>query len=180
MACICANLLTEGIDVLCENNAGGVLRILVADKCQMVDYTETVPGIVDAITMEVGSQFYEISTQRLTASFQENETNNFDTGSKYFDQILAVVIARRDVDRRNAIAGLGAGQKDLIFIVQDSNATEWALGFEEGLKLSTTVGGSGTKKEELNGFTITFNGQASEMIPTVDPAIIPALLIPAV
>lgn len=180
MACTCVNLLTEGIDVLCENNAGGVIRILVADKCQITDYTETVPGIIDTVTMEPGSQFYTIETQRLTASFEENETNNFDTGSKFYDHLLNLVVARRDVDRRNAIAGLGAGQKDLIFIVQDSNGTEWGLGFEEGLKLATTSGGTGTKKEDLNGYNIQFSGQSSTLISSVDPAIIDALLVPAV
>ncbi len=179
MACICANLLTEGIDVLCENNAGGVLRILVADKCQITDYTETVPGIIDAVTMETTSQFFEINTQRLTANYEENETNNFDNGSKFYDYIINLVVARRDVARRNAIAGLGAGQKDLIFIVQDSNGTEWGIGFDEGMKLATTTGGSGTKKEDLNGYTIQFNGTSSELMPTVDPSIITALLVPA-
>ncbi len=179
MPCICANLLTEGIDVLCENNAGGVLRILVTDKCQVADYTETVPGVIDSITMETGAQFFELNTQRLTASYEENETNNFDNGSKYFDYIINLVVARRDVARRNALAGLGAGQKDLVFIIQDSNGTEWAIGFEEGMKLATTTGGSGTKKEDLNGFTIQFTGQGSELMPTVDSAIIDALLIPA-
>lgn len=180
MPCTCATLLTEGIDVLCENNAGGVLRILVADKCQIVAYTETVPGVIDSITMELGSQFYVIEVQRLTANFEENETNNFDNGSKYYDHVINITVARRDVARRNAIAGLGAGQKDLVFIVQDGNGTEWGLGFDEGLKLATSTGGSGTKKEDLNGYVIQFTGQSSDLIPTVDPSIIGALLIPAV
>jgi hypothetical protein len=179
MACICANLLTEGIDVLCENNSGGVLEILVADACQIVGFTETVDGIVDSITMETGAQFYPIETQRLTASFEENETNNFDNGSKFYDQILNIVVARRDVARRNAIAGLGAGQKDLVFIVRDSNSTWWEQGLSEGMKLLTSTGGSGVKKEDLNGYTIQFSGQSSDLMSTVDDAIISALLIPA-
>jgi hypothetical protein len=179
MACVCANLLTEGIDVLCENNAGGVLDILVADKCQIADYTESSPGVVDSITMETGAQFYRIETQRLTASFEENETNNFDNGSKFFDHILNIVVARRDVARRNAIAGLGAGQKDLVFLVKDSNSTWWEMGLEEGIKLLTSTGGSGTKKEDLNGYTIQFTGQSSDLMSTVDSGIIDALLTPA-
>lgn len=179
MACTCANLLTQGIDVLCENNAGGVLEILVADACQMVDFVEVSEGLINSITMESGSQFYTIETQRLTANFEENETNNFDNGSKYFDQILNLVVARRDVSRRNAISSLGAGQKDLIFLVKDSNGTWWAMGFNEGLKLATTTGGTGTKKEDLNGFTIQFTGQDSLMMYVVDESIIPALLTPA-
>jgi hypothetical protein len=180
MACVCGNLLTAGIDVLCENNAGGVLEILVADKCNMTDFVEVSEGLINSITMELGSQFYTIETQRLTANFEENETNNFDNGSKYFDQILNLVVARRDVARRNAISQLGAGQKDLIFLVRDSNSTWWAMGFNEGLKLATATGGTGTKKEDLNGFTIQFNGTDSEMMYVVDETIIDSLRVPAV
>lgn len=180
MACnVCVTLLTQGIDALCDNNAGGVLDILVADKCQVAGYTEASPGIVDSITMESGSQFFRIETQRLTASFQENETNNYDNGSKFYDQILDIVVARRDVARRNAIAELGAGQKDLVFLVKDSNGTWWEMGLEEGLKLFTNNGGSGTKKEDLNGYTIQFTGQSSDLMSTVDDGIIMALLSPA-
>lgn len=179
MPCTCTTLITTGIDVLCENNAGGVLDILVADACNITGYTETVAGVVDGITMETGSQFYTINTQRLTASFEENETNNFDNGSKFYDQILNIVVARRDVSRRNAISELGAGQKDLVFIVKDSNGTYWEMGLEEGMKLFTNTGGSGVKKEDLNGYTIQFTGQSSDLMSTVDDTIISALLQPA-
>ena len=180
MACICGNIITEGIEVLCDNNAGGILSIYVTDKCNIIDYTETVEGIIDSIDMELTTQFWKIETQRLTASLEENETNNIDNGSKFFDQILNLVVAKRDVARRNAIASYGAGQKDLVFIVEDSNKTLWVAGIEEGLKLNTNTSGTGTKKEDLNGYTIQFTGQESEMMSTLDPAGLPALLIPAV
>tara|TARA_R110002153_G_scaffold189041_4_gene341887 strand:+ start:2705 stop:3256 length:552 start_codon:yes stop_codon:yes gene_type:complete len=183
MACICGNLIVDGIEVLCDNNAGGVLRILVTDACNLQSpnpYTETVEGIIDGINLELGSQFFEINTQRLTASLEENETNVIETGSKYFDQILNLVVARRDVARRNSISTLGAGQKDLVFLVQDSNKIWWAVGINEGVKLFTDASGTGTKKEELNGYTIQFTGQDSIMMSTVDGTIIPSLEVPAV
>jgi len=180
MACTCANLLTTGIDALCENNSGGLGEIIVADKCQITDYTETVPGIVDAVTMELGTQFYSIEVQRLTASFQENEQNNFDNGSKFYQLILDLIVARRDTARRNSIVELGAGQKDLVFIVKDANGIYWEMGLDEGMKLFTNAGGSGTKKEDLNGYTIQFTGDSSALMRTVDAAIIDALLLPAV
>lgn len=182
MACICGNLITDGIDVLCDNNAGGILRSLVTDKCNLDDadpYTETVEGIIDAINMTTTTQFYEVNTQRLTASLEENETNNFDNGSKFYDQILNIVVAKRDVARRNAIKTLGAGQKDLVWLIQDSNQTWWAVGINEGVKLFTDTSGTGTKKEDLNGYTIQFTGQDSVMMSTVDPSIIAGLLTPA-
>jgi hypothetical protein len=180
MACICGNIITEGIEVLCDNNAGGILSIYVTDKCNITGYTETVDGIIDSIDMEIGTQFYKIETQRLTASLEENETNNIDNGSKFFDQILNLVVARRDVARRNAIASYGAGQKDLVFVIEDSNNTLWVGGIEEGMKLLTNTSGSGTKKEDLNGYTIQFTGQESAMMSTLDSAGLPALLVPAI
>ncbi len=180
MACLCGNTITEGISVLCDNNAGGVLAIYVTDKCNVISSTETVEGVVDAVVMETNSQFYKIETQRLTASLEENESNNFDNGSKFWAQILNLVIARRDVARRNAIRSYGAGQKDLCFIVEDSNGILWFAGREEGMKLFTDTSGTGTKKEDLNGFTIQFTGQASDMMPTLDASLLPALIVPAV
>lgn len=179
MACLCGNTITEGIAVLCDNNAGGILAIYVTDKCNIVSTTESTEGLVDAVVMETTTQFYKIETQRLTASLEENETNNFDNGSKFWEQILNLVIARRDVARRNAIRSYGAGQKDLCFIVEDSNGTLWFAGREEGLKLFTDTSGTGTKKEDLNGYTIQFTGQASDMMASLDPSLLAALLVPA-
>lgn len=180
MACICGNIITEGIEVLCDNNAGGILAIYVTDKCNITGYTETVDGIIDGISLELTTQFWKIETQRLTASLEENETNNFDNGSKFWDHILNLVVAKRDVARRNAIRSYGAGQKDLVFIVEDSNGTLWVAGIDEGMKLNTNTSGTGTKKEDLNGYTIQFTGQQSDMMSTLDPAVLPALLVPAV
>jgi hypothetical protein len=183
MSCICGNLIVDGIAVLCDNNAGGIQRILVADKCNfdsLDPYTETVEGVIDGINLELGTQFFEINTQRLTASLEENETNNIDNGSKFYDDVLNIVVARRDVARRNSIATLGAGQKDLVFLIEDSNKTWWAVGINEGMKLFTNTSGTGAKKEDLNGYTIQFTGQDSVMMSTVDSGLIPALLVPAV
>jgi hypothetical protein len=75
MSCICGNLIVDGIAVLCDNNAGGIQRILVADKCNfdsLDPYTETVEGVIDGINLELGTQFFEINTQRLTASLEKD------------------------------------------------------------------------------------------------------------
>lgn len=182
MACTCSsNQISAGIAVLCDNNAGGIKRILVAELCNVQSTAVTTEGTVDSITMETGKQFWEINTQRLTASLEENETNNLDNGSKYYDQVLNIVLAKRDTAKRNAIKLMGAGQKDLAFLVQDSNNYWWCVGFNEGLKLFTNTSGTGTKKEDLNGYTIQFTGQDSVLMSYGDltDSEITALLSPA-
>ncbi len=181
MSAACGNLITEGIEVLCTNNSGGVLRILVTDYCNLVQagLTEPTDGMYTAIEVATGERFYEVNTQRLTASIEENEENNIDNGSKKIMQILNIVVAKRDVDRRNTIKSLGAGQKQLSFAVQDSNKIWWGVGFREGVQLLTNTSGSGTKKEDLNGYTIQFYGDASEYMSKIDDGLIDALLLPA-
>ena len=181
MSAACGNLITQGIEVLCDNNSGGILRILVTDYCNLVQsgLTETTEGTYDAIQVATGEKFYEINTQRLTASIEENEENNIDNGSKKIMQILNLVIAKRDVNRRNAIKAMGAGQKLLSFAVQDSNRIWWGLGFREGVQLLTNTSGSGTKKEDLNGYTIQFSGDASNYMSKIDDSLIDDLLVAA-
>jgi len=177
----CPNLIAVGIEPLCDNNSGGAKQILVTDFCNIVQagLTETLPGIYDAIQVATGEKFYVVETQRLTTFLTENLTNNFDVGSAEFIQELTIVIAKRDVERRNAIRGIGAGQKRLAIAIEDSNGIWWGVGFKEGVQLSTNTSGTGTKKADLNGYTVLFSGEASDYMSTIDPALIAALLIAA-
>lgn len=179
----CGNLIISDIEVLCENNSGGVAEeILVTDWCNLIQagLLETVEGIYDAIQIEVGEKFWQMNVLRLSAELKEDDLSNFDTGSTGFKQILDVIIPRKDVARRNSIRTMGAGQKKLAFAVLDGNGIWWGCGFREGVQLMTRPSGTGKKKEDLNGYTISFQGDASIEMSTIDPALIAGLQIPAV
>lgn len=178
----CANLITVGIEVLCDNNSGGAVEIYVTDFCNLIQtgLTETVDGIFDAVDVAVGEKFYRINTQRLTSELKEEDIINIDNGSTSFKQILDIIVAKKDVARRNALKAMGAGQKELSFIVKDSNGEYWGVGFREGVQLFTKTSSTGKKKEDLNGYLVSFQGDASIEMSTIDPSLIAALLVPAI
>lgn len=178
MACE-TNLITSGMDLTCINNVGGIKNIYITDAVNVEGVTEA-SKVVSAITMTVGTQFWQFVPTRNGAGMEETSTPNLDTGSTFYTQTLTMNIPYRDATRSITVEELMEGQKDLSIIIQDQNGIYWLLGKEEFNKVTELGGGTGTAKDELNGYAITTVAEEASLAPTVDAAIIPALLIPAV
>lgn len=170
MAC---TLMTGGIPKDCSNNLGGIQKILVTDKENVVSTTE-VGGEITAITMATGEVYYEFVFNRNTSSFTDTATVGIENGTLFYNQVVSLVIPRRDKTKRAALALLM--QKDLSVIVQDQNDKYWLLGKQNGLLVSEIVSGSGTAKTDLNGYTITLTGEEPEQAPEVSSSIIAGLV----
>lgn len=175
------NALTGNILKSCEGNVGGISKIYIADFACVTTITEAgTPAEVTAIAMEVGEQFFEFETNRNTSSIEETVNIDITNGTTYFNQTTNLMLKRRDAVKRDAIEKLTAGQKKLRVIVLDSNGNYWLSGQGEGAYVTEISGGTGIAKGDSNGYDIVITAEESDQMVTVDPAIIPALLIPAI
>jgi len=176
------NALINGLDKSCFNNAGGVNKIYIADFENVTAFTTgtaSAPLIgdwIDGITMAGVTQFYEIKTNKNVCNFTEDAAIDMTNGTTFFNQVVNIVLSRRETTKRDFIEKLTAGQKQLVLIVLDSNGNYWYFGQVEGAYVTAITGGSGTAKADANGYTITLTAMESEQAYQVDPTIISALI----
>jgi len=107
------------------------------------------------------SIFYEFEFNRNTSSYEESPTVNLENGTTYFNQIVRLMLQRRESSKREAIEKLTAGQKKLQGIVLDSNGLYWLFGLQDGLYATEIGGGSGTAKTDMNGYQIVLTSEES-------------------
>jgi len=173
------NALTNGLDKSCDTNAGGVNKIYITD---FENVTGAIAGAgtggdwLTSITMAATTYFYEFQTNKNVCNFTEAVAIDLVAGTTFFNQVVSLVLSRRETVKRDAIEKLVAGQKQLAIIVLDSNGLYWYSGLTEGSYVSAIEGGSGTAKADANGYTITFTAMEKEQMYQVDPTIVAAIV----
>lgn len=176
MAC---NTTLTSIIKGCENNIGGLTNIYLAPIELIISSTETA-GEITTIDMEIGSQFEEYTFNKNSASYVEEAGIDLTAGSTFYTTTLTLTIPRREVAKRQSLALVSAGQRDLAIIMRDGNGLYWYMGVAEGANLTALGEGSGAAKADGSKYALTFLAEEAEAMPEVDSTIIPALLVPAV
>jgi hypothetical protein len=168
----------NGIAKDCGPNIKGLREIYIAD---LSDIDTTVgtngytisSGNVTAINMVTSpaSLFQKYEFRKTSGSnYEENQvdpTQGFDG----WTQTVTLVLNRREVNKRNEIAVLAEGFRNLVVIVLDLNGTYWLFGATNGLNLTATTGGS-----ESANYTLTLAGEEVYPAYTVSPAAVAAVL----
>lgn len=173
------NALTNGLSKSCDTNAGGVNKIYITDYANVTNVTDgagTGGDWITAITMAASTHFYEFQTNKNVCNFTESVAIDLVAGTTFFNQVVSLVLSRRETIKRDAIEKLTAGQKQLAIIVLDSNGLYWYSGLTEGSYVSAIEGGSGTAKADANGYTITFTAMEPLQMYQVDPTIVSAIV----
>lgn len=121
--------------------------------------------------------FFEIQTNKNVCNFQETTAIDLAAGTTYFNQIVTLILTRRDTTKRTYINKLIAGQKDLLVIVQDSNNIYWLIGLIEGARVTGIDGGTGVQKTDRNGYEVVFTASERLQAYEIDYAAISYYLI---
>lgn len=166
--------LTSGIALGCDNNMGGLSKIYLTDLDNITAYAYDVNDVITGITMTTGTTFYEYEFNRGTSEFQENELINIQNGSAYYEQMVNLVIPRRDSTKRNQIKLLA--QRKLVIIVKDGNGLFTLGGQIDGFLLTELTSGSGLAKEDGSKYTLSFKAEEVTMSRIVLEAAVTAVI----
>lgn len=164
----------NGLAKDCNPNVKGIKSIYIAEHTEVASITESA-GNITAITMQASpvSYFYKYDFRKTSGSnYEENQidpTQGFDG----WTQTVNLIMNRREVTKRNEIAILAEGFRDLDIIVLDNNGVYWYFGRKNGLNLTTTTGGS-----EAANYSLSFVGEEPNQAYTVDEAAVTAVLVP--
>jgi hypothetical protein len=158
----------------CDNNTGGLRAIYVTAFDNVSSVTE-VAGEVTAITMATAS-FVTIEFTKNSSSFVEDAAIDLTNGSTFYTVNTSIMLARRDVDKRNAIMLLASGQQNLMVILLDQNGEYWLQGKVNGANLQAVSEGSGVAKADGSKYGLSIVSEEPELMPVIDSTIIAALL----
>ena len=162
----------------CSNNVGGLTNIYICPT-EFVTGTTVVSGTVTAISMSggtSGANFTEFQFNKNSASFVEEAAISLENGSTFYTVTTSLMIPRREVLKRNAIALLAAGQRPLYLILKDGNGKYWFQGYSNYANLTALGEGSGAAKGDGSKYSLSFLSEEPELMYEVDSTIIAAII----
>jgi hypothetical protein len=174
--CNCLDEILRG----CDNNAGGLKHFYAFPLDEVTSITATASGEIFSIVLGTAScpdpKFVEYQFTKNSSSFVEDAAIDLTNGSTYYTVSTSLVITRRDLDKRNALALAASGQQDLLIILEDGNGIFWLQGQINGANLTQQGEGSGVAKADGSKYSVTFLSEELEQMPTIDSSIIAALI----
>lgn len=171
MAC---NTTLTSILKSCDNNTGGVVKFYIAPE-EFVSATTVSNGTITGITMSGSSNFVEYEFNKNSANYVEEAAISLENGSTYYTTTVTLTLPRREVAKRNSLALIAAGQRNVKIILKDGNGLYWYVGYANSANLTGLGEGSGTAKADGSKYSLTFIAEEPELMYEVDSAIITAI-----
>lgn len=151
--------LTAGYTLACKDSVGGLKKIYL-DNFADVSYGAETNGDISTAT----GGFFEYELPMNTAQFTETVTSSIENGTTFYQTELTIVLPKLTAALRNELKLLAQGKLALIAV--DRNGTNWILGLENGVYLTTGTSATGTAMGDLNGMTLTFTSMEKSPIVT--------------
>jgi hypothetical protein len=139
--------------------------------------SESSEGVIDTFTLATGKQFWQYDLVHSTGNYSDDPQLDRQNGSNFHLTTLNLILNKREVAKRNEIINLA--QNRLMIIIEDKTGTLWLMGEVNGAMMATSTSPSGTAMGDRNGYELVFNAEEAEPMSTVDPALIPVLILPA-
>ena len=155
----------------CNNNIGGLAAFYIAPS-EFVTGSTVSAGTVTAVNMSGATKFVTFEFNKNGGNYIEAAPISLENGSTYFEITVNLTIPRREVAKRNAIALLAAGQRNLDIIVLDQNGLYWYIGYANGANLTALGEGSGVSKADGSKYSLTFLAEEPELAYEVTSGII--------
>lgn len=168
----CNNSLTA-ISRGCGNSLGAIKTMLVA-PADFVSASTVTNGTVTAITMSAGTSFVQYEFLKNNATYNEESPFN-EAGPVLHNQTFTCTIPRREVDTRNSLALISAGQRDLVILLKDSQDFWTYMGYASYANLNNLVGSNGATGVDGSKYELTFTAAEADQAYFVDPTIIAAI-----
>lgn len=155
--------LTTGVGIGCKESSGGIKEIYIAVKDSTAAATQNVTGMVTSLT--IGGSWYKYTPRVGTSNFMDKPKSNRQAGTAHYEQSVTLVLTKMEQAKRNEIILLA--KANMWVIGKDQNDRYWLLGQDNGIELADSEGGTGTNLEEMNGYTLNFEGKEPEPAPEV-------------
>lgn len=171
----CNSVTLNGINAKCDTSAGGIKRILIAQKDDVatINVDETT-GIIDEITMVSGKYFVQWLFRKNTGNYTTSLTSDVAIGTQAVTTDLNLQFTKAEAVKRLEIQS--AINASAVIIIEDMYGQYILLGLDNDVTITAVNQQSGTAITDLNGYTLTFQDTSLELPHFVDVSIINSLL----
>lgn len=138
------------------------------------NHTVSSSGIVNQIGLDSTKKFVEVGLLKSTAGLQEALTKNAQTGTAFLTQTLTLVIG--NLTAENKTFAESVLNQPVAIMLKTRTGKYFVAGLNGQFELSGLEGGTGVAEGDLIGYTLTFTGISTSLIPQVDETIISTLI----
>lgn len=171
--------LSYGFDYNCNTGIGGIApgTILAANWDDIASST-VANGIVTAITMESGKQWFRYQVRKQIAGDTTNGVADPLTGTKSYTSNMVFTLFGIEAVKNTELEKLMSGPT--VWIYQDNNDVYHILGLNYGAEVKTIDRTTGTAMTDMNGYTITVMHEEDAFPYEVQAAVVSGLDISGV
>lgn len=171
----CNTVTLNGINAKCDTSAGGIKRVLIAQKDDVQTITvDSTTGVIDTITMVSGKTFVQWLFRKNTGSYTTSLTSDPAIGTQAVTTDLNLQFTKAEATKRLEIQS--AINAAAVVIIEDMYGQYILLGKDNEVSVTAVNQQSGTAVTDLNGYTLTFQDVSLELPHFVDASIISSLL----
>lgn len=171
----CNTVTLNGINGRCDTSAGGIKRVLIAQKDDVTNISvDTSTGVIDTITMATGKYFVQWLFRKNTGNYTTSLSSDPAIGTQAVTTDLNLQFTKAEATKRLEIQS--AINAAAVVIIEDMYGQYILLGKDNEVSVTSVNQQSGTAVTDLNGYTLTFQDVSLELPHFVDPQIISGLL----
>lgn len=168
--------ITSGITALdCLDGKGGNEALYVTEVENLNTITVDATGLITAITLDTGKQFWEIKCEKEDIQAMVTETTNATNGTTSYVHQVTYSSNKLSVTKRQFFKLLSLNR--LMVMVKDNNGQYMLYGRTGGY--TSYAADTGKAYADKNGYTATFTSNEPEDKLYVTGALVPSLLTPA-
>lgn len=173
--------LSLDFEVGCKDNIGG-LELIHIGLWEDIDQSSVVitGGVITAIALNTGTKLQTYNLEKEVGVGLDTENVDVVNGTTFYDQTCAFTIRKMEAAKSVELKLVAISRT--VIIRKDKNGKYFLMGLTAGVDKvgGTNTGGSGQAFGDFNGYALGFLAKEPDYAIEVDPAVIPALLIPAV
>ena len=170
----CNNVTLTGINAKCDTSAGGIKRVLLAQKDDVTIGNVDELGVITQITMASGKHFVQWLFRKNTGNYSTSLTSDQAIGAQAVTTDLNLQFTKAEATKRLEIQS--AINAAAVVIIEDMYGQYILLGKDNEVAVTAVNQQSGTSISDLNGYTLTLQDVSLELPHFVDPSIISGLL----
>ena len=157
----CNTVTLNGISAQCHTAAGGIKRVLIAQKEDVDIKTVDENGVITEITMADGKYFVQWLFRKNTGSFTTSLTSDPAIGTQAVTTDLNLQFTKAEATKRLEIQS--AINAAAVVIIEDMYEQYILLGEDTEVSVTAVNMQSGTATTDLNGFTLTLQDVSTKL-----------------
>lgn len=157
----CNSVTLTNIDARCDKSVGGIKRILVGLRDDLVNVFTNDKGEIIHLQI-VNPNLKEWNFRKNTGSFTSTGTFDSTINSSYFTTECSLQFSRAETQKRLDIQSvINAG--GVFIIIEDMYGEYLLLGKDRDVVITSATMQSGTNSTDLSGFNLTFTDTSLEL-----------------